>query len=394
MKNINEDFFMKEQFNNGKKLVYFDNASTTFKPKQMIDGINEYYRNYTSNVYRGDYLNSEKASMKLDECRELVSLLLNSMSEEIIFTHNCSDSLNMICGMVDLKKDDVVICSDIEHHSNYLPWRNKCNLKVVETDEFGTLNLEDLEYKLKKFNPKLVSITAASNITGNIQPIKKICDLVHKYNSIAVIDGCQYIPHNSIDVKEIDCDFLAFSAHKMMGPTGVGILYGKMEVLKKCKIIKFGGGMVDKITEDNIRYKEIPDCFECGTPAIEGIIGFSYSLRYILNIGYKEIEKHMKELEKYMHNKLKELDNIELLFPISKEHIPIFTFNFKNKDLNIHYIAKVLSDAYNIAVSAGYQCNQPLYNKIGAKGGIRVSLYIYNTKEEIDYFIEKIKDIK
>ena len=394
MKNINEDFFMKEQFNNGKKLVYFDNASTTFKPKQMIDGINEYYRNYTSNVYRGDYLNSEKASMKLDECRELVSLLLNSMSEEIIFTHNCSDSLNMICGMVDLKKDDVVICSDIEHHSNYLPWRNKCNLKVVETDEFGTLNLEDLEYKLKKFNPKLVSITAASNITGNIQPIKKICDLVHKYNSIAVIDGCQYIPHNSIDVKEIDCDFLAFSAHKMMGPTGVGILYGKMEVLKKCKIIKFGGGMVDKITEDNIRYKEIPDCFECGTPAIEGIIGFSYSLRYILNIGYKEIEKHMKELEKYMHNKLKKLDNIELLFPISKEHIPIFTINFKNKDLNIHYIAKVLSDAYNIAVSAGYQCNQPLYNKIGANGGIRVSLYIYNTKEEIDYFIEKIKDIK
>lgn len=394
MKDINEDFFMKEQYSNGKKLIYFDNASTTFKPKQMIEGINDYYKNYTSNVYRGDYLNSEKASMKLDECRELVSLLLNSMSEEIIFTHNCSDSLNLLCSMIDLKKDDVVICSDIEHHSNYLPWRNRCDLKVVKTDGFGTLDLKDLENKLKEFNPKLVSITAASNITGNIQPIKKICELVHKYNSIAVIDGCQYIPHNTIDVKKIGCDFLAFSAHKMMGPTGVGILYGKMEMLKKCKIIKFGGGMVDKITDENIRYKEIPDCFECGTPAIEGIIGFSYSLRYILNIGYNEIEKHMKELEEYMHSRLKELDNIELLFPISKEHIPIFTFNFKNKELNIHYVAKVLSDAYNIAVSAGYQCNQPLYNKIGVKGGIRASLYIYNTKEEIDYFIDKIKDIK
>lgn len=210
MKNINEDFFMKEQYNNGKKLVYFDNASTTFKPKQMIDGINDYYKNYTSNVYRGDYINSEKASMKLDECRELVSLLLNSMSEEIIFTHNCSDSLNLICNMADLKENDVVICSDIEHHSNYLPWRNKCDLKVVKTNSFGTLDLEDLERKLKEFNPKLVSITAASNITGNIQPIKEICDLVHKYNSIAVIDGCQYVPHNSIDVKEIGCDFLAF----------------------------------------------------------------------------------------------------------------------------------------------------------------------------------------
>ena len=394
MRDITQDFYMKESSNNGKKLVYFDNASTTFKSKQMIEGINDYYKNYTSNVYRGDYINSEKASMKIDECREYVSLLLNSMSEEIIFTHNCSDSLNLVCNMINLNKNDVVICSDIEHHSNYLPWRNKCQLQVVKTDEFGTLDLKDLEEKLKKYNPKIVSITAVSNITGNIQPIKEMCKLVHKYNSLAVIDGCQYIPHNAIDVKDVDCDFLAFSAHKMTGPTGVGILYGKMEELKKCKIVKFGGGMVDKITEDNIRYKEIPDCFECGTPAIENIIGFSYSLRYLLDIGYKDIEEYMKELDIYMYNKLKELDNIEFIFPISKNHIPIFTFNFKNKTLDIHYVAKVLSDAYNIAVSAGYQCSQPLYNKFNVKGGIRASLYIYNTKDEIDYFIDKIKDFK
>ena len=394
MKNLKEDFYMKESSNNGKKLVYFDNASTTFKPKQTIEAINDYYKNYTSNVYREDYLNSEKSSIKVDECREYVSLLLNSLPEEIIFTHNCSDSLNLVCNMIDLKKDDVVICSDIEHHSNYLPWRNKCNLKVVKTDEFGSLDLTDLETKLKEYSPKIVSITAVSNITGNIQPIKEICELAHKYNCLAVIDGCQYIPHNMIDVRDVDCDFLAFSAHKMLGPTGVGILYGKMEVLKKCRIVKFGGGMVDKITEDNIRYKEIPDCFECGTPAIEGIIGFSASLRYLLNIGYEEIEKYMKELDTYMYNKLKELNNIELIFPISKKHIPIFTFNFKNKNLDIHYVAKVLSDSYNIAVSAGYQCNQPLYSKVGAKGGIRASLYIYNTKEEIDYFINKIREIK
>ena len=296
--------------------------------------------------------------------------------------------------MIELSIKDSVICSDIEHHSNYLPWRNKCNLKIVKTDKFGTLDLNDLEEKLKIYSPKIVSITAVSNITGNIQPIKQICKLVHKYNSLAVVDGCQYVPHNAIDVKEIDCDFLAFSAHKMLGPTGVGILYGKMEVLKKCRIVKFGGGMVDKITKDTIRYKEIPDCFECGTPAIENIIGFSYSLRYILTIGYQEIEKQMKELDSYLYSKLTGLDNIELIFPISKKHIPIFTFSFKNKSLDIHYVAKVLSDAHNIAVSAGYQCSQPLYNKAGVKGGIRVSLYIYNTKEEIDYFIDKIKEFK
>lgn len=390
----NDDFYMKDVISNGKKLIYFDNASTTFKPKQMINAINNYYKGYTSNVYRGDYLNSEKASMKLDECRENVSLLINSMPEEIIFTHNCSDSLNLISYMIDLNEKDVVLCSDIEHHSNYLPWRNKCILKIVKTDKNGKLDLSDLENKIKKYNPKLVSITATSNITGNIQPIKEICKIVHKFDSLVAIDGCQYIPHNSIDVQKIDCDFLAFSAHKMLGPTGVGVLYGKMNILRKCKIVKYGGGMVDKISEQSIRYKDIPECFECGTPAIEAIIGFSSSIKYILNIGYDKIEEYLNDLNNYMEKRIKELDNIELIFPISENHVPIFTFKFKNENLNIHYVAKMLSDSYNIAVSAGYQCNQPLYNKVGVKGGIRVSLYIYNTKDEIDYFIDKIKKIK
>ena len=389
-----EDFYMKNQTYNGKKLIYFDNASTTFKPKQTIEGINEYYKSYTSNVYRGDYINSEKASIKIDECRELVSILLNCMLEEVIFTHNCSDSLNLIVKMLELKKNDVVICSDIEHHSNYLPWINNSNLKVVRTNKEGIVDLEDLERKIKEFKPRIISITAVSNITGNVQPVETICEIARKYDVISVIDACQFAPHCAIDTQKINCDFLAFSAHKMLGPTGVGILYGKMDVLKKCKIVKYGGGMVDKIDDENIRYKEIPDCFECGTPAIEGIIGFSYSIRYLMDIGYDNIEKHMKELEEYMYEKLIKLSNINIVFPISKNHIPIFTFNFKNQNLDIHYIAKMLSDSYNIAVSAGYQCSQPLYKKFSTKGGIRASLYIYNTKEEIDYFIEKISEIE
>lgn len=392
--NLDDDFYMKRSSHNGKKLVYFDNASTTFKPKQTIDGINEYYKNYTSNVYRGDYINSEKASIKIDECRELVSVLINSMPEEIIFTHNCSDSINSIGGMIGLNKEDIVLCSDVEHHSNYLPWINRANLKVIKTNKTGTLDMDDLESKIKQYSPKLISITAVSNITGNIQPIEEICRIASKYNVISVIDACQFAPHCQINVQKIGCDFLAFSAHKMLGPTGVGILYGKMDRLKKCKIIKYGGGMVDKITNESIRYKDVPDCFECGTPAIEGIIGFSYSLRYLLNIGYDNIENYMNNLEEYMHQRLLKLDNINLIFPISKKHTPIFTFNFKNEELDIHYVAKLLSDSYNIAVSAGYQCSQPLYSKFNVKGGIRASLYIYNTKEEIDYFIEKIGEIK
>ena len=209
-----------------------------------------------------------------------------------------------------------------------------------------------------------------------------------------MIDCCQYLPHHEINVMDVECDFLAFSAHKMCGPSGLGVLYGKKEILAKCQKAKFGGGMVDKVIDfSNIRYKEIPYCFECGTLPIESIIGFGSALRYLLTLGYDKIEAYNKELNEYFYGKIQESKNVKLLFPISNNHVPIFTFGLTNENLNIHYIAKILSDSYNICVSAGYQCCQPLYNTVNKKGGIRVSLQFYNTKNDADVFFEKINEL-
>lgn len=390
MKSIREDFPMLKD-----NIIYFDNASTSLKPYSVLESIQDFYIKHTSNAYRGSYINSEYISLKIDECRELVATMLNCSSREVIFTCNCTDSINQLVHMLNLKKNDKVICSVLEHHSNILPWFNNANTLIVGTTEEGIIDLEELEELLCNNKVKIVSISALSNITGNVQPIKEICELTHKYGSLVNLDCCQYAPHFQIDVKKINCDFLTLSAHKMCGPSGLGVLYGKKELLLKCKKAKYGGGMVDRIVDiTNIRYKEIPYCFEAGTPAIENILGFASAIRYYLSLGYNSISSINKELEDYFYKKVKKSKNIELLFPVAKNHVPIFTFKLKNKELNLNYVAKILSDSANICVSSGYQCCQPLYNSIKEKGGIRISLQFYNTKEEIDRFFEVIENLK
>lgn len=376
--------------NNENNFTYFDNSSTSLKPDLVINEMEDYYSNYMSNAYRGDYKNSEYVSLKLDECRSMVSTLLNCSENEIIFTMNCTDSINLIANMLRINKRDTVVTSILEHHSNLLPWIEKSKVKVIDIKD-GEIDLVELENFLKSNKVKLISLTALSNVTGNIQPIKEICEIAHKYNSLVLLDCCQYVPHMDIDVKEIDCDFLVLSAHKMCGPTGVGVIYGKKKLLNKCKIVKFGGGMVDKIVDlSNIRYKDVPYCFEAGTPQIENILGFNQALRFYLSIGYDVIKEKNRELNDYFIKKLGRSKKVKLIFDLGKKHAPIFTLKLNNKELNIHYVAKILSDSKNICVSAGYQCCQPLYNHVSEPGGIRVSLQFYNTKEEIDYFFDVI----
>lgn len=388
-KDVRKDFPMLDN-----NIVFFDNSSTALKPKVVLDTIVDFYTKYTANAYRGDYVNSEYVSLKIEECRSMVATMLNCSENEIIFTNNCTEAINLVSMMLNIKKKDLIVNSILEHHSNLLPWVERGKVITVHTKD-GVINLEELETVLKEHKVKLVAMTAASNVTGNIQPIKEIVRLAHKYGAKVLIDCCQYVPHKAVDVREICCDFIAFSGHKMCGPSGIGILYGRKEVLAKCKKIKFGGGMVDKITDmENIRYKEIPFCFEAGTPQIENILGFSSAIRYYLGIGYEFIEKKNKELNDYFMEKAKKSKNIEMLFPMIDNHLPIFTFTFKNKELNKHYVAKILSDSKNICVSAGYQCSQPLYRAINEDGGIRVSLQFYNTKEEIDYFFDVIDNLK
>lgn len=379
--------------NNDNNFTYFDNSSTSLKPDLVINEMEDYYSNYMSNAYRGDYKNSEYVSLKLDECRSMVSTLLNCSENEIIFTMNCTDSINLIANMLRINKRDTVVTSILEHHSNLLPWIEKSKVKVIDVKD-GEIDLVELENFLKSNKVKLISLTALSNVTGNIQPIKEICEIAHKYNSLVLLDCCQYVPHMDIDVKEIDCDFLVLSAHKMCGPTGVGVIYGKKKLLNKCKIVKFGGGMVDKIVDlSNIRYKDVPYCFEAGTPQIENILGFNQALRFYLSIGYDVIKEKNRELNDYFIKKLGRSKKVKLIFDLGKKHAPIFTLKLNNKELNIHYVAKILSDSKNICVSAGYQCCQPLYNHVSEPGGIRVSLQFYNTKEEIDYFFDVIDNL-
>lgn len=387
---IRKDFPMLKN-----NIVYFDNSSTSLKPYSVLNSIKEFYTKYTSNAYRGSYINSEYVSIKIDETRELVATLLNCSPKEIIFTSNCTDSINQLVIMLNINKEDQVICSLLEHHSNYLPWVNNANVLTVSCNDDGIINIAELEKLLKENKIKLVSVTALSNVTGNVQPIKKICQLAHIYNALVHLDCCQFAPHYKINVKDIDCDFLTLSAHKMCGPSGLGIIYGKKELLLKCKQAKYGGGMVNRIVDDkNIRYKEVPYCFEAGTPAIENILGFASAIKYYLSYGYDNITKKNKQLNDYFYKKMLASKNIEFIFPISKNHAPIFTFKLKNGDLNLNYVAKILSDSANICVSSGYQCCQPLYDSIKEKGGIRVSLQFYNTLEEIDYFFDVIDNLK
>lgn len=389
-KNIRNDFPILKN-----DIIYFDNASTALKPLVVLQSIDDFYTKYTSNAYRGSYFNSEYVSLKIDECRELIATMLNCSSSEIIFTANCTDSINQLVRMLNIKKRDKVICSQLEHHSNILPWLNNSNTLIVNVTIDGIIDLHNLEDLLKNNQIKIVSISALSNVTGNVQPIKEICNISHKYGAIVNLDCCQYVPHYPIDVKKIDCDFITLSAHKMCGPSGLGVIYGKKELLLKCRKNKYGGGMVDRIVDSrNIRYKEIPYCFEAGTPAIENILGFASAVRYYLSIGYDNIMEINKELNDYFYEKIKNSKTIQLLFPISNCHAPIFTFKFKNKNLNLNYVSRILSDSANICVSAGYQCCQPLYNSIKEKGGLRVSLQFYNTKKEIDKFFEVIDNLK
>ena len=388
--NIRSDF---DVLNNNKDLVYLDSSATSLKPKCVVDKINEYYNNYGVNVNRGVYQLSYKATEEYEETRGIVAAFLNASEEEIVFTKGASNGLNMIAasyGMDNISEGDEIITSELEHHSSLLPWirvAEKKNAKIVYVplDKDGRITVENFK-KVLTNKTKVVALTHISNVMGYITPIEEIIVQAHEVGAIVIVDGAQSVPHIKIDVKKMDCDFFIFSAHKMLGPTGFGIIYGKKKILKKMRPIEYGGDMIESVSKDKVIYKPSPYCFETGTPAIAEGIAFKESIKYLNNIGMDKVQEHEKILHEYALDKLSKIEGITIYNP--KADIGIITFNINR----IHpHDSSMIFDENNVCLRAGHHCAELLSRWIGINGTLRASIYIYNNYEDIDRFIEAVK---
>ncbi len=388
--NFEKDFPMLK-----KNIVYFDNAATSFKPQIVIDAMDEYYEEYCSNAHRGDYNISFKVDDEYDKTREAVKNLINARrKEEIIFTQNTTDSINMVVsGFFEriLSPGDEVLLTKGEHASNILPWfvlslKKKIVIKYIELDEDYKLTIDSLMRSITS-KTKVISIAQVTNVIGDVRDIKTITEIAHKNNIFVVVDGAQSVPHMEVNVLDLDCDFLAFSAHKMCGPTGVGVLYGKYELLKMMLPARVGGGMNKSFDEKEITFVDIPYRFEAGTQNLSGIIGFRKAIEYIKNIGLSNIHKHEQYLRRYLIKRLKEIPYIKIYNEYSEGSIILINAdNILSGDLGLCLNSK------NICVRSGSHCARLLKVNHNIEDTIRISLYFYNSYEEIDYLIEVLKD--
>ena len=382
---------------NNNQLVYFDNAATTQKPIQVIESINKYYSEYNANIHRGIHTLAEKATQEYEKTRKTVSKFINSRSEkEVIFTRGTTEGINLIASSFVknfIKKGDEIIISEMEHHSNIVPWQMICEengiiLKTINVFENGEIDLDNFK-ELISNKTKFLSIVHTSNTLGTVNPIKEMIEICKKNNINTMIDGAQASAHSKIDVQDLNCDFFVLSAHKMYGPTGVGIVYGKEEILEKMPPYMGGGEMIKDVNFKKTTYNELPYKFEAGTPNIGDVIGFNEALSFINNIGLNNISLYEKELKNYASNSFNKIEGINIIGN-SKNKIGIFSFTMDK----IHYYdLGLLLDSKGIAIRTGHHCTQPLMDKFNLEGTARVSLAIYNTKNEIDYFVEKLKQL-
>jgi len=375
-------------------LVYFDNGATSQKPQVVIDAIANYYSSENANVHRGVHFLSQKATLAYENAREIVRNFIGAThNHEIIFTKGTTDGINLVASSLgeSLSENDQVLISEMEHHSNIVPWqmlcdRKKAKLRVVPMHENGELDLEAFK-RLLNDKTKIVAITHVSNTLGTINPIKNIIDLAHQYGAKVLIDGAQSIQHLSINVCELDCDFYAFSGHKVFGPTGIGVLYGKEKILDDMPPYQGGGDMIAKVSFEKTTYNELPLKFEAGTPNIVGAIALSTALKYFDQFNFCEIHQYEQNLLSTIQNKLKEIDDLKII-GTANHKASVVSFVVKN----IHpYDIGVLLDKQGIAVRTGHHCTQPIMDKLKIPGTIRASLAFYNTIQEIELFISALK---
>ena len=392
MNTIKKDFPLLENEN----ITYLDSGATTQKPIQVIKAVEEFYQKYNANPHRGAYSLSVEATEQYENTRTKIAKFINARHrEEIIFSKNATESLNLIAysyGMDNLKKDDQVVISIMEHHSNLVPWQkvtkrtgSKLNYMYIN-DEFE-LTDEEIEDKITD-KTKIVGITHVSNVLGTINNVKKIIKYAHKKGAIVIVDASQSIPHMKIDVQDLDADFLVFSGHKMLAPLGIGVLYGKKEILNKMSPFLMGGDMIEYVYEQDTTFAPLPNKFEAGTQNVEGVIGLGSAIDYIENLGYDEIQKIEKEVLSYAREELSKLDFLDLyITPNENNHSSVISFNIKG--IHPHDVASIL-DSEGVCVRSGNHCAQPLMRFLGIDSTCRASFYIYNTKEDVDKLVSAL----
>ena len=397
-KTIIKDFPILNRKINEKKLIYFDNAATSQKPKVVIDALSNFYSNTNANIHRGVHTLSMESTYLYDEAKDKIAEFINAPnSNSIIFTRGTTESLNLIAdswGQSNLKEPDNIVITELEHHSNIVPWqelikKTKSKLKYIPINSDGTLNLSNINNIITK-NTKLVSMTHVSNGIGTINNIKEIIKIAKSVGAITIIDAAQSAPHMPLDVADLDCDFLTFSGHKMLAPTGIGVLYGKKEILEVMPPYQKGGDMILEVTFDKSTWNEIPFKFEAGTPNIAGAIGLSTAVKYLMEIGMQNIREHEIEITKYAYSNLMNINGIEILGP---ENIDIRAglISFNIPDIHPHDLGTFL-DSKGIAIRTGHHCAMPLIKKLGSHSSARASFYIYNTNQEIDKFTTEINN--
>jgi cysteine desulfurase / selenocysteine lyase len=390
IQDIRQMFPILDQEVNGKPLVYLDNAATSQKPLPVIEALDRYYREYNSNVHRGVHTLGTKATDGYEGAREKVRKFIHAAStEEIIFTRGTTSALNLVAASYarnHVGEGDEIVITPMEHHANLIPWQQVAKqtgatLKYIPLEEDGTISLEKVKETVTP-NTKIVAVAHASNVLGTINPIKEMAKIAHENGAVIVVDGAQSTPHMKIDVRDLNCDFFAFSGHKMCGPTGIGVLYGKKQLLENMEPIEFGGEMIDIVDLYDSTWKELPWKFEAGTPIIAGAIGLGAAIDFLEEIGLDRIAEHEHRLAQYALEKMSEVDGITVYGP--KTRVGLVTFNIE--DVHPHDVATVL-DAEGIAVRAGHHCAQPLMRWLKVSATARASFYLYNTEEEIDKLV-------
>lgn len=396
--NIRADFPILERLINGKRNTFLDTAASAQKPLMVVETMSKQYLEEYANVHRGSYYLSEHITCKYEQSRKTVQKFINANSEkEIIFTRGATEAINLVAstwGRKNLKKGDEVLISEAEHHANLVPWqalRDEIGfeLKIFAIKEDGDFCYESFLSCLSE-KTKLVAVTAMSNVLGTVFPVKDICQQAHKFGAKVLIDACQYAVHHQIDVKDLDCDFLAFSGHKTYGPSGIGVLYGKFDILEKMPPYQFGGDMIERVSYQQTTYATPPARFEAGTPAIVEAIGLAKALEYVQNIGFEFISAHEKEVSDYMNLKLAEVDGLKQLCTIKNKG---GVFSFIMEGIHAQDVSFIL-DKEGVSVRTGHHCAEPLVSQMGYNSVIRASIGVYTNFDDVDTFVAALKKVK